>query len=535
MSVGVGGSTARFNTSDYDGWGQEVRRERYVNGDVFLRYYPADGPSRGARSASKVGLTRIPDQGSFFGVGFDANRSWLLNEHFYFGSGFGTEAPLRHRRRGLRPEVHPDLPPQRRRGVLDAERLPTGAVDKLARPAYCASHESPTVPRHRRRWRGRIARACVRAAQSADAAGVKTVRTPVLEIGYHESGPASAFPVLLLHGFPDDAHAYDRVAPQLAAAGYRAFAIYLRGYGPTRFLDPAAPRMAEQAAIGQDVIDFADALRLPRFAVCGYDWGGRARVHRGGAPSRARAGGGAHRRLLDPEHHHARAAGVAARRCATPGTSGTSTPSVGRAGPREEPRARSAGSCGRSGRRPGSSPTRSTTCTAPSFDNPDFVDCVVHSYRHRNFNAPGEPRFLEVEKRLAARPKVRGADGRAARRRRRLRPAGARGHAGRARAVPEARGPARRGGRRPLRAAREAAARWPRRCSTCSPRRAERRARQSRERRIRLRWPASSAPAASVRCRLPASDDEPLGELLLRGAGVHGRHEPPVGLQPLAA
>ncbi len=113
-------------------------------------------------------------------------------------------------------------------------------------------------------------------AQGADAAAVKTVRTPVLEIGYHESGPSSGFPVFLLHGFPDDAHAYGLVAPLLTAAGYRAFAIYLRGYGPTRFLDPAAPRMAEQAAIGQDVVDFADALRLPRFAVCGYDWGGRA-------------------------------------------------------------------------------------------------------------------------------------------------------------------------------------------------------------------------------------------------------------------
>jgi pimeloyl-ACP methyl ester carboxylesterase len=76
----------------------------------------------------------------------------------------------------------------------------------------------------------------------------------VLEIGYHESGAADAFPVILLHGFPDDAHAYDGVLPLLAEAGYRAFAVYLRGHGATRFLDPAAPRTAEQAAIGQDVM-----------------------------------------------------------------------------------------------------------------------------------------------------------------------------------------------------------------------------------------------------------------------------------------
>ena len=82
--------------------------------------------------------------------------------------------------------------------------------------------------------------------------------------------------MILLHGFPDDAHAYDGVSPILAKAGHRALAVYLRGYGPTRFLDPGAPRTAEQAAIGQDVIDFADALQLQQFAVVGFDWGGRA-------------------------------------------------------------------------------------------------------------------------------------------------------------------------------------------------------------------------------------------------------------------
>src|SRR4029450_12381866 len=84
----------------------------------------------------------------------------------------------------------------------------------------------------------------------------KTVRTSILEIAFHDTGPASGFPVILLHGFPDDAHAYDGVAPLLAMAGYRALSVYLRGYGPTRFLDPAAPRTAEQAAIRPDVIDF---------------------------------------------------------------------------------------------------------------------------------------------------------------------------------------------------------------------------------------------------------------------------------------
>ncbi|MEZ5291688.1 MAG: alpha/beta hydrolase [Vicinamibacterales bacterium] len=242
------------------------------------------------------------------------------------------------------------------------------------------------------------------AAQTPPPLPIKTVRTPILEIGYHESGPADGFPVFLLHGFPDDAHAYDGVAPPLAKAGYRAFAIYLRGYGPTRFLDPAAPRTAEQAAIAQDVVDFADALKLPRFAVSGYDWGGRASCITAALhPDRVRA----------------------AVLCGGYSIQNTVTP-----GPPAPPRAirnswyqwyfnTETGRTGLEKNRKALcrfmweewSPTwRFTDAmydqTAASFENPDFVDCVIHSYRHRNFNAPGEPRFLDTEKRLAARPTI---------------------------------------------------------------------------------------------------------------------------------
>src|SRR5579863_4255548 len=113
-------------------------------------------------------------------------------------------------------------------------------------------------------------------SQSGAAPVAKSIDTPVLRIGYEESGDPRGFPIILLHGFPDDIHAYDDVAPPLAQAGHRVLVPYLRGYGATRFRNPSGPRMGEQAAIGQDLIDFAGALDLEHFAVAGYDWGGRA-------------------------------------------------------------------------------------------------------------------------------------------------------------------------------------------------------------------------------------------------------------------
>jgi pimeloyl-ACP methyl ester carboxylesterase len=241
-------------------------------------------------------------------------------------------------------------------------------------------------------------------AQNRALPAVKTVRTSVLEIGYHESGGANGFPIILLHGFPDDAHAYDGVLPLLAKGGYRALAVYLRGYGPTRFLDSSVPGTAEQAAIGQDVIDFADALKLPRFAVAGFDWGGRAACIAAALnPDRVRAavlvGGYLVQNTVTPGRP---AAPEAARRLWYQWYFNTE---AGRVGLEQHRR----GLCKLMWRE--WSPTwrfsdEMFELTARSFDNPGFVDCVIHSYRHRNFNAPGEPRFLDVERRLAARPPI---------------------------------------------------------------------------------------------------------------------------------
>jgi pimeloyl-ACP methyl ester carboxylesterase len=232
----------------------------------------------------------------------------------------------------------------------------------------------------------------------------RSIQTPVLDIAYEESGSAQGFPIVLLHGFPDDIHAFDNVAPPLAKAGYRVLVPYLRGYGATRFRDAAAPRMAEQAAIGQDLIDFADALGLKQMVLAGYDWGGRAAAIAAALhPERVRAtviiGGYTIQNVFAGQQP---------------------------AAPEVERELWYQWYFNTERGRAGLAANRHSLCkllwqtwspgwhfsdeeynrTAPSFDNPDFVDLVIHSYRHRNANAPGEARFQETERQLAQRPKI---------------------------------------------------------------------------------------------------------------------------------
>jgi len=231
-----------------------------------------------------------------------------------------------------------------------------------------------------------------------------TVQTPVLSIAYEDSGDPRGVPVILLHGFPDDVRAYDEVVPPLVTAGYRALVPYLRGYGPTRFRDSAAPRTAQQAAIGQDVIDFADALGLGRFAVAGYDWGGRAAAIAAALhPQRVRAtvliGGYTVQNTASPQPP---AAPATEHRLWYQYYFNTDR---GRAG--LEANRREICRYLWQAWSPGWRFSDDTyNRTAPSFDNPDFADVVIHSYRHRIRNAAGEPRFAEVEARLATRPRI---------------------------------------------------------------------------------------------------------------------------------
>ena len=111
----------------------------------------------------------------------------------------------------------------------------------------------------------------LRASSSQRLEPLRHVDAGVLNIAYYEAGPADGPVAVLLHGFPYDIHSYVDVAPMLAEQGCRVIVPYLRGYGPTRFLDAATMRSGEQAAIGADLMALMDALSIPRAVFAGYD------------------------------------------------------------------------------------------------------------------------------------------------------------------------------------------------------------------------------------------------------------------------
>jgi pimeloyl-ACP methyl ester carboxylesterase len=234
---------------------------------------------------------------------------------------------------------------------------------------------------------------------------MKRIAAGVLDMAYLEAGPPGGPPVILLHGFPYDIHSYDAVAARLAAAGKRVIIPYLRGYGPTTFRDAATPRSGQQASLGADLLALMDALAIPSAVLGGYDWGGRAACIVA---------------ALWPE----RAAGLVS--CGT----GYNIQNIAAAGqpapPEEEYRYWYQYYFHTERGRAGLARNRRSLCrliwrlwspswrfddatfeqTAASFDNPDFVAIVIHSYRHRYGGIPGDPALDAIEHRLAAQPAI---------------------------------------------------------------------------------------------------------------------------------
>jgi pimeloyl-ACP methyl ester carboxylesterase len=243
-----------------------------------------------------------------------------------------------------------------------------------------------------------------RAPSSKRLEPLRQVEAGMLNIAYYEAGPADGPIVMLMHGFPYDIHSYVDVAPMLAAQGCRVIVPYLRGYGPTRFLDKTDPRSGEQAAIGADLMELMDELDIHRAVLAGYDWGGRAAcVVAALWPERCIGLVSVNGYLIQdiakamvpvrPEREvplwyqyyfqlERGRAGLAANR-------------------REiakllwkqwSPNWEFDDAC--------------FERTAIAHDNPDYVDVVIHSYRHRFGLAEGQPQYAGIRRGLAALPPI---------------------------------------------------------------------------------------------------------------------------------
>ena len=233
---------------------------------------------------------------------------------------------------------------------------------------------------------------------------MKRIEAGVLDVAYREDGPADGPPVLLLHGFPYDIHAYDAVSALLAADGYRVIVPFLRGYGGTRFRSRQTPRSGEQAVLGTDLLALMDALDLSTAVLAGYDWGGRAAcVVAALWPARVRG-------LVS-------CTGYNIQNIATAMQPSSAEQEYrlwyqyyfhsdrGRAGLEADRRGvcRLLWQLWSPGWAFGDAVFQQS---AAAFDNPDFVSVVIHSYRHRFGLVPGDPDAADVERALAAQPPI---------------------------------------------------------------------------------------------------------------------------------
>jgi pimeloyl-ACP methyl ester carboxylesterase len=234
---------------------------------------------------------------------------------------------------------------------------------------------------------------------------IRHVRTSMLDVAYEEHGPPDGGTIVLLHGFPYDPRCYDAVWPALVVEGHRVIVPYLRGYGPTQFVAPAILRSGQQAALGRDLLELLDALSIATAALAGYDWGGRAACIVAALwPERVRClVSGSGYNIQDIAGSVAPQAPEAEHRLWYQYYFHTPRGRAGLMANRLE--------LGRLLWRLWSPSWQFDDATyartASSFDNADFVDVVVHSYRHRFAYAPGDPALEEIERELAKRPPIR--------------------------------------------------------------------------------------------------------------------------------
>lgn len=231
---------------------------------------------------------------------------------------------------------------------------------------------------------------------------LKKIEAGVLNVAYRETGPGDGWPCILEHGFPYDIHAYDEAAAILAGEGARVILPYLRGFGPTRFLSAETPRSGEQAVLGADLLALMDALEIERAVLGGYDWGGRACCIVSALwPERVEA-------LVSGNSYNIQNIAKSwepapAEEEATFWYQYYFHSERGRRG-LERDRRDIARTLWKMWSPAWKFDEATFDQTAVAFDNPDYVEVVIHSYRHRFGLVPGDPAVAHIETQLTGQP-----------------------------------------------------------------------------------------------------------------------------------
>ena len=227
---------------------------------------------------------------------------------------------------------------------------------------------------------------------------VRSVRTNVLDIAYEEAGPVDGETIVLMHGWPDSVRTWDTVGPALVEAGYRCLMPYLRGCGPTCFLESSTRRSGQATALAQDLKDFVDAVQVKQFVLVGHDWGAfAAYLFAANWPDRVQrlivlsVGYGINNPNRLPTLPQMQAFWYQ-------WFFQTQQASLAL----EQDRRAFCQFIWQEWMAPGHFDQRQFETTAPAWDNPDWIAVTLHYYRHRWGNVLGDPQYdaLEVSRLL---------------------------------------------------------------------------------------------------------------------------------------
>jgi pimeloyl-ACP methyl ester carboxylesterase len=233
---------------------------------------------------------------------------------------------------------------------------------------------------------------------------LKQIDAGVLSVAYAEAGPPDGPPVILLHGWPYDIYSFVDVSPLVASAGYRVLVPYLRGYGGTRFLSNNTLRNGQPSAVAADTIAFMDALKIQSGVLAGFDWGARTlNIVSALWPERCKATVSVSGYLIGSQE---------AGKMPLPPKAELEwwyqfyfATERGRLG-YEKYRRDFSKLIWQLASPKWQFDDATFDRSAAAFDNPDHVSIVIHNYRWRLALADGEPKYADLDKRLAELPVI---------------------------------------------------------------------------------------------------------------------------------